>query len=174
MSHLTQDNIKVVIDQILDAMTELDAFFTGDPRRPNVGPPARETDLQALEQHWERSLPPSYRLTLSVYNGVSCIWARIPLLSTQEIIEDRHDTTTFEEPFPNLWKFIFACGTESYDALTFDGSTAQPNGEMEVVELSEEGEGQRWPTFYAFLTGLLTKILQELASEKADREGLPT
>lgn len=172
MPKMMHDEIQVLLNRIIHAITELDGYFEEVPVEPEVGPPATEDELASLEQYWGHSLPPSYRRALSVYNGISQIWADVPLLSTQEIVEDSNDSTTFEEPFPNLWRFVFACSTDSYDALCFDVSKAGADGEMPVVELSDEGEGQRWESFDVFLTSLFGKLMEEISQEKADRDKL--
>ena len=82
------------------------------------------------------------------------------------------DISTFKEPFPDLYRYIFACGTESYDALAFDATGVGDDREMPVVELSDEGVGNRWPKFDAFLESYLASLEEEIRREKADRERL--
>lgn len=172
MPALTKEKLSVLFEEIGKAITELDSYSNEDPVVPEAGPPATEDQLRALERHWGRPLPPSYRRALSVHNGFSPLWNNVPLLSTDDIIQNRWDTTTFEEPFPRLWKSIIACGDESYDALAFDTSKVQADGEMAIVELSDEGEGERWSDFDLFLEKLLAKLKEEIGDEKADRKEL--
>ena len=172
MAGLAPDEIRTLFAEIVAAITELDTFYSEDPVKPQLGPPATEEQLAALERHWGVPLPPSYRNALAVHNGVSVFWNEVPLLSTDQIVHNQYDTSTFEEPFPKLWKTIFACEDESYDALAFDRARAKPDGEMPIVELSDEGVGERWPNFDVFLKKLLSKLQEEIRSEKADRESL--
>jgi hypothetical protein len=41
--------------------------------------------------------------------------------------------------FPGLWKWIFACGTDSHDALAFDPARIAGDRDIEVVHLSPRG-----------------------------------
>lgn len=172
MSNEIRQDMQELLDQIVDAIKELDSYYEDEPTLVQTSPPATESELAALERHWGRILPPSYRCALSIYNGFSKVWAEVPLLSTSEITENYKDTITFKEPFPSFWRFIIACDNESYDALCFDTATTQRDGEMNVVQLSDEGEGERWRNFEEFLKDRLVKLRDEISAEKADRESL--
>lgn len=169
MALISQNETKALIDEIVDLSVKLDRYYEKDPILPVVESPANKEELAMLEKHWGCFLPPFYRQVLTAYNGISKIWSDVPLLSTHEIIEDQVDITTFEEPFPDLWKYIFVCGAESYDALCFDGSKREENNDMPVIELSDDGIGRKWANFYVFLTYRLDMLKKELIQEEIDR-----
>jgi hypothetical protein len=170
---MTTEQMKELLDLLIEATYERNRFSDEDATRPEPGPPATPERLAALERHWGRRLPPSYRQLLGIYDGMTQFWFEIPLLSTQDIIDDTHERSTFEEPFPELWKWIFACGTESYDALAFDTAQTADDGEMAVVLVGDEGEDERWPTLEAFLQDHLARVQAQLEQERADRKDLP-
>lgn len=164
--------MKELLDEIAESVFELDKYYSETPGRPIKGPPATSNQLAELERHWQISLPPSYREALSAYNGMTSFYFDIPLLSTQEIIEDVNDSKTFEEFFPQLWRYLFAYGTESYDAFAFDPTRVSDDGEMEVVQIGEMGEQKRWQRFDLFLQDYLKKLKQDIENERADRAKL--
>lgn len=170
---MTEEQMKTLLDRLMEASFERDRYFEEDAAPPVPGPPASPEQLAALERHWGRRLPPSYRKLLGIYNGITKFWFDVPLLSTQDVIDDTQEMHLLEEPFPELWRWAFACTTESYDALTFDPSQLGDDGEMEVVLIGDEGEDTRWPTLEAFLQDQLSRVEAELAKEQADRANLP-
>lgn len=122
-------------------------------------PPAAPVQIAALEQHWGRRLPPAYRTLLGRHNGDIRLWFDVRLLSTGDILADRHGGRRFADRFPALWRWIFACGTGSQDALAFDPSQVDGSGEMAVIQLSHTGEGRRWPSLFALVQELMGKLL---------------
>lgn len=130
----------------------------GGMRRPAV-PPAAPDQIAALEQHWGRRLPPAYRSLLGYHDGGVGLWFDVRLLSTRDIIKDRHEGCMFADRFPALWRWIFARGTGSPDALAFDPSQVDDHGEMAVVQLSHDGEGQRWPSLPALVQELMGRLI---------------
>lgn len=123
-------------------------------------PPAAPPQIDALEQHWGHRLPPGYRALLGHHNGGVRLWFDARLLSIGDIIADRHEGCRFADRFPALWRWIFARGTESQDALAFDPSQVDGSGEMAVVQLSHDGEGQRWPSLFALVRALLDRLTE--------------
>jgi hypothetical protein len=59
------------------------------PNEQQLGLPATEEQIAALEQRVGRPLPPSYRTFLSLYNGWRQVDGETDLLSTDEILEGR-------------------------------------------------------------------------------------
>lgn len=135
----------------------------GGWRRAAV-PPAAPVQIAALEQHWGGPLPPGYRALLGHHNGGVQLWFDARLLSTGDIIADRHEGCRFADRFPALWRWIFARGTESQDALAFDPSQVDGSGEMAVVQLSHDGEGQRWPSLFALVQELTGRLSRDSAT----------
>jgi len=110
------------------------------------GPPASADQIAALERHWGRPLPSLYRRLLAKHNGVSRLWFDVALLSIGTIIDGSCEMRAFEATAPDHWRWIFACGTESRDALAFDPFLASDDGELPVVHLGEDGVVARWPS----------------------------
>ena len=123
-------------------------------------PPAAPPQIDALEQHWGRRLPPAYRALLGHHNGGVRLWFDVRLLSTGDIIADRHEGCRFADRSPALWQWIFARGTGSQDALAFDPSQVDGSGEMAVVRLSRDGERQRWSSLAALVQELMHRLLE--------------
>jgi hypothetical protein len=171
MAPKTQAEIKSLLDTITKAIVERDTFFEPDPAKPISNLPATEKELAKLSEYWGLVLPASYRLALLASNGITRFWHDLSLLSTLEVVEDKYDVKSFQEFFPKLYRFVFACGKDSYDAFAFDPS-AKTEGELAVVQLGDEGESGRWPSFSLFLEDYLTKLQEEIAKERADREKL--
>lgn len=170
---MTEEELRALLDRLVEATLERDRYYDENPARPELGPPATPEQISALELHWQRRVPPSYRKLLGICNGMTKLLLDVALLSTQELIDDVPGLETFEEPFPELWKWIFACAGDSYDALAFDPTQTRDDGEMAVVLIGDEGEAERWPSLEDFLQSLVARVEAEAAGEKADRENLP-
>jgi hypothetical protein len=123
------------------------------------GLPASPDQIAALERHWGRSLPPLYRRLLAMHNGVPRLWFDVALLSIGTIIDGSREMRAFEATAPAHWRWIFACGTESRDALAFDPSQASDDGELPVVHLGEAGVVARWPSLAAVLQDLFSRLV---------------
>jgi len=164
--------MKDLLDDIMRVTGERDAFFSS-PQVPAVpGPPATPADLAALQTYWGQPLPPSYRAALEVYDGIGAFWVGAPLLSAKALVNGEEEAEGFEEPFPTLWKSVVIRDDDSYDAIALDLSTKGDDNEVEVVQLSVDGEERRWPTFRAFLEALLEQTTKERDQERADRANL--
>src|SRR5262249_2793133 len=148
---MARERLSALIECLVAATAMRDRYFEEHAPVPALGPPATQEQLDALAHHWKLTLPPSYREFLSQHNGMTRFWFDIPLLSTDQIVGDTQGVGTFEEPFPELWRTIFACDMGSYDALTFDPASSTAEGEFAVVLVGDEGEDERWPTFGEFL-----------------------
>ncbi|MCA9648299.1 MAG: SMI1/KNR4 family protein [Myxococcales bacterium] len=170
---MTEEQLRELLHRLVEATFARDQYYEEDAARPELSQPATPEQISALERHWGRRLPPSYRKLLGICNGMTKFLLDVALLSTQELIDDVPGLETFEEPFPDLWKWIFACAGDSYDALAFDPSQTRDDGEMAVVLIGDEGEAGRWPSLEDFLQSLVARVEAELASERADRENLP-
>lgn len=129
-----------------------------ETRRESV-PPAAPPQIAALEQHWGRRLSPAYRGLLGYHNGGVRLWFDVHLLSTGDIIAQRHEGGRFAERFPALSKWIFARGAGSQDALAFDPSQVDEAGEMAVIQLSHDGEGQRWSSLPVLVQELMRRLI---------------
>jgi hypothetical protein len=136
----------------------LEACADGDAGTRAAGPPASDDQIEALERHWGRRLPPLYRRVLGVHNGIPRLWFDVALLSVETIIGGSREMRAFEATSPAHGRWIFACGTESRDALAFDPSQAADDGELAVVHLSEAGVVARWPSLKAVLQELTTRL----------------
>jgi hypothetical protein len=123
------------------------------------GPAATPDQLAALERHWGRRLPPLYRRVLAMHNGVPRLWFDAALLSIETIIEGGREMREFEAAAPDHWRWIFARGTESRDALAFDPFHASSDGELPVVHLGESGVVARLPSLGSVLQDLFTRLL---------------
>lgn len=151
--------------QIENALVHLLKAVNRDRQASDVGtqraavPPAAPAQIAALEQHWGRRLPPAYRTLLGHHDGGVKLWLDVRLLSTGDILTDRHEGSRFADRFPERWKWIFARGTESQDALAFDPFQVDDHGEMAVVQLSQDGEGQRWSSLPALVRNLMHRLL---------------
>ncbi|NTX03417.1 SMI1/KNR4 family protein [Myxococcus sp. CA040A] len=165
---LRLDEMRSLLDQIVDTLTRRNAFYENLPR-PIPGPPAPAHELRALEKHWGFKLPSGYEQALTLHDGIRNFYFDVPLLSAREVLKDAMNMGTFKEPFPELWRSIFACGTDSYDAFAFDPRHVSAEGELEVVRLADTGEEERWPDFESFLKGYLAKLQQQLEKEQKDR-----
>ena len=148
------------------AIAQRDPDLSSDT--PQINPGATNSEIDLLEKYWGIRLPPSYANLLKAANGMTYFWYDNPLLSTQEIIEDTFETETFEEPFPKLYRYIFSCGTEDYDAFAFDPSQVSSDGELSVVALNDEGEAGRWSSFEVFLKIYLRWVNASLKDENAN------
>jgi hypothetical protein len=122
------------------------------------GLPASPDQMAALERHWGRQLPPLYRRVLARHNGDHRLWFDVALLSIGTIIDGSREMRAFKTAAPEHWRWIFACGTESRDALAFDPAHASDDGELPVVHLSEAGVVARWPSLAAVLQTLFTRL----------------
>lgn len=154
---MTEDHTKKLLKRLLETTRESDPDGGGSATRQEPGPPATPEQIAALERHWGHRLPPLYREVLETYNGRFRLWFDVRLLSTQDILDEADELRTFEES-PH-WGWIFACGTESHDALAFDPSPVGDNGEMAVVHVSDDGAGKRWPSIGALMNEIGTWLL---------------
>lgn len=136
----------------------LRASAGGDAGASAAGLPASVDQLAALERHWGRQLPPLYRRVLSIHNGIPRLWFDVALLSIGTIIDGSREMRAFEATSSARWRWIFACGTESPDALAFDPSQPRDDGELPVVHLSGAGEARRWPSLEAVLQELCNQL----------------
>ncbi len=149
---MTHGSIEHMLDFLLRACTG------GDAGASAARPPASDGQITALERHWGRRLPPLYRRVLGVHNGIPRLWFDVALLPVETIIDRSREMRAFEATSPAHWRWIFACGTESRDALAFDPSRAADDGELAVVHLSEAGVVARWPSLGALLQELTTHL----------------
>ena len=164
--------MKDLLDNIIRASAERDAFFSA-PHIPAVpGSPVTPVDVAALQAYWRQPVPPSYREALEVYDGIQEFWVGRPLLSAKQLIDGEDEAEGFEEPFPSLWRAVVIRDEDSYDAIALDLGTRREDDEVEVVQVSSDGEERRWPTFREYLESLLEDTMKERDREAADRANL--
>lgn len=123
------------------------------------GLPASADQIAALERHWGWQLPPLYRRLLAKHNGAPSLWFDVELLSTGTIIDGSRKMRAFKATAPQHWRWIFACGTQSRDALAFDPFRASDDGELPVVHLGEAGEVARWPSLHPLVERVLCRTV---------------
>jgi SMI1/KNR4 family protein SUKH-1 len=139
-----------------------------------LGLPASDAEIQALEGAVQHALPPSYKAFLRQHNGWRSVSGGAMLLPTSEhsrpwvakriaSIRDH-----FREFFPNVSlddAFFVMLGQDEKDFAYLDLSSRGDGGELEVVYADlEEGEVDRYPDFAAYLEKT-AQIAQELVDE---------
>ena len=173
MLQLTREELKELWVRRANATEERYKYLTAEPMRPKEGPPASESQLRAVEARWGIPLPPTYRMFLSLYNGVEKFANEDPLLSTDQILAwDVQEWTPMHEVDRELAKTHFVGDEYSSAFFSFDFRTPQPDGEMEVVIAWDNGATARHANLVAFLESHLGVLLKGIEQEKADREGL--
>lgn len=170
---ITIDKLKSLWSEITEAMQERYSYLTEAIVRPVEYSPATPEQLEALKKYWGFALPPSYRLFLSLYNGVENFAYSTPLLSIEQIMQsDEDDWDVVDELDPDLVKFVFAGGAYSDLFFCFDFRTAKSDGEYEVVIFTIDGNQERHASFMDFLQTYLDTLRAGIVLEKADRDGL--
>jgi hypothetical protein len=124
-----------------------------------TGLPASPDQIAALERHWGLRLPPMHRRLLAMHNGHPRLWFDVALLSIGEIIDGSREMRAFEAKAPEHWRWIFACGTESRDALAFDPFGPPKDGDLPVVRLGETGVVASWPYLGDMVSDLLHRTI---------------
>lgn len=172
MLRLTLDELKQLLADIAEAMRERYSYLKDEVVQPEGAAPASPIELQELERHWGFALPASYRMLLSLHNGMRRFAYKAPLLSTHEIIAANTDWEVVDELDPDLVRSVFA-GDPDYDLFfAFDFRKPPIEDELEVVIFTADGAQERHPTLVAFLQSYLNALKAAIEGEKADRDGL--
>jgi hypothetical protein len=155
---------------------ELNAAYErllGLPSEQLLGPPAAEAEIADFEGWIGFSLPPTYRVFLSLHNGWRCFQADISLLSIAEqrqgeaadfIASWKADSWVKAEPLVIEGLVI---GIELYTAKAYitDASHTDDRGEMEVVYYNNF-ETDRYPDFFAMLQKKAEYMEEFIAEEQ--------
>lgn len=167
------EDIKLLLDSIIEASYELDGFYRETPHRPKPGNPASATELKRLDAHLAKlgfRAPQSYRQALSIYNGIEdMLGTRYSLLSIDAVInKDYKLIPEMVQDYPSSSSFVI-CAGNTPDFVGFDVDTAADDGDYEVVWVMGDGSMSRDDNFESFLNGYLGALKKNIADEKKDR-----
>jgi hypothetical protein len=173
---MNKEEMKHLLDQIIEMKYQVNTFFYEDPVRPLPGRPASEQDLDQLEGHLTQKglkAPTDYRLFLSVYNGIKDVLGpAYSLLSLQDVIAEQHGIIEeLAEEFPSCVKFVIGAGNTP-ELTGFDVSTSPEDGNYEVTWISAEANEWRSKNFQDFLVKYLALLERRVSLQKKDRENL--
>lgn len=176
-SALTDHQMKELLDSFIEAKAEENQYYSSTVgQRPKPGLPATEAALWALDQYLlakNLRAPEAYKQFLRIYDGVELILYPLSLYPISKVI-GKHDfiEAMFDE-HPGCRDFVIAGGgTRSGDIVAFDVESEAPNGDYDVVWLTESGGVERDPDFVSFLRAYLKVTEETIAKEKADRANL--
>jgi SMI1 / KNR4 family (SUKH-1) len=165
--------MKKLLDQIIDAKYEENTFFYAKPQRPRPNAPATDDDLRRLDTYLASKglhAPPSYRMFLSIYNGIQNVLGDgYSLLSVDEVIEKKF--TMMQEnvdEFPTLCDFVIAAG-DTPNFFGFDSATPAGGKGYQLVEISAEALQWRLVSFEDFLVALLAVMEKRIRAAQAAR-----
>jgi len=173
---MTKEDMKELLDRIIQAKYEENRYFYDDPTRPRPGKPATADDLRQLDAYLAKKgleAPADYKLFLSIYDGIDEVFGRsYALLSVREVVADEYDLLPENvEEFPSYCEFVIATG-DTPNFFGFDVSTSAADGGYEVVEVDADGGEWRLKNFADFLVSYLAVLEQRVENERRDREGL--
>jgi len=166
--------LEQVVAKILQRQSELDTLLEEDSEQ-QLGPPASDAALDALEQQAGFPLPPDYRLFLSMHDGWSAFNGQNDLLSTtqrqtrlfQRSIE-RTKEIQREQNDPAVDGFIIEASTSDTDIAFLDPARHRTDGTMDVVRWdARASEYERVPSFEAYLAKHLEFLERWIAEEKS-------
>jgi hypothetical protein len=173
---MEKEAMRQLLDSIVEARRKEDSFLYEQPVFPEPGPPASESDLLRLDTHLASlglQVPESYRMAMSIYNGIDHLFEEdFGLLPIDAVVERRYNLLrALEKMVPNCCRFVIAAGNVP-DIIGFDTSAPAADGGYEVVSVGSDGSQWRTPTFEKFLTEYLAVRQEAIASEEKDRQGL--
>jgi hypothetical protein len=173
---MTPDQMRQLVDEMLDTQFLTDRSSVDQPRRGQPGPPASAVDLQRLATHLAShgiAFPPSYLQFLSLFDGIEGFrrLESFDLRSVAVILSEAEDDEEELEDFAPVNRFVIGTGYATA-VVGFDPSSVDPLGEMKVVEFSVDGDATEHASFEAFLQFNLELFREILAREQADRAGL--
>src|SRR5688572_16623494 len=157
---MPENTLELLIREIADAKRKYDQLVFGEERPRTLGLPADPAQLDALEQHLGRALPPSYRAFLELHNGWDEFSGGSKLLAVEDHGRDwvceriAYWDDLFEDDSVN--PFQRGClpvlfGEDENHFLVLDPHTAREDGEMEFIDLDYTEELARYSTFNEFL-----------------------
>lgn len=164
MNQLSESQMKEVLRRTVDALRKLNELWgLDDPVSPR--PPATQLALRKLAATVPFPLPPSYVQLLCIHDGIDNFYGiRGQLLPSSY----RLDFPNFERDW-NRPHLLFFVEDDDFNAVAFDTNMRNPECEMEVVEIAENIDSDRWPSLSDFLIGYMERIENWLANEQADR-----
>lgn len=164
------------MDRIIEAKYIENTFFYDSPKRPKPGDPASEDDLRLLDRYLARNnlrAPNSYKLFLSIYNGIEHVLGEsYSLLSVDAVVGEKYKI--LEEnivEFPELCKFVIAAGNTP-NFIGFDISNSPGEGNYPVVEVAADGSQWKLKSFEDFLLSYLAVLERNISAQIKDRENL--
>ncbi|MDR5769327.1 MULTISPECIES: SMI1/KNR4 family protein [unclassified Caballeronia] len=165
-----------LLQKLSDTKFKLNGYFSDDPVRPRLRPPASGGDLAALDAFLQARnlvMPASYRLFLSTSNGVSSLMNdELSLLSALEVARDDHGLLPeMVDEYPACSQFVIGAGNTP-ECVSFDVDTSPSKHGYEVVWISSIGEQWRHDNFEAFLKGYLSVLERRVAAQQKDRKNL--
>lgn len=173
---MNAQKMKETLDSIMKAKFKADSFFFEEPPRPKAGKPATLESLRELDHHFTElglKVPASYRLALSIYDGIeNFLGEGYNLLPVRDVI--RNEFEFFEEDlveFPNCCQFLIA-SAKTHAFMSFDVSSSSEGAGYQVVEVSSEGTEYRTDNFDNFINKYLATLEETIADEEKDRQNL--
>ena len=172
---MTDEDMKQLIQDIMEAQYEADRFSDDLATRATAHPPATSEELERLRQHLTSrglSLPPSFAQFLRIHNGIADFLPSMELsLRSADMIEGACESDTEWKHISPAHRFVFASG----DTAAFAGfvpDTADEQGEMRIVMVTESAETTEYDNFEEFLSDQLDYYNDVINAERADRAHL--
>lgn len=164
MSRLTGLQMEAVLNRSIEVLRRLDDLW--DLKHPpHPHPPASAEALAKLGALVPWKFPPSYIQLLRIHDGIDNFYGiNGELLSSAQRLTP-HD-------FESEWRrsqLLFFIMDDDWNAVAFDTTTRNSDGEMEVLEIAENVDSDRWPSLADFLVGYKHRLEGWLAGEEADR-----
>jgi hypothetical protein len=163
-TQLSDEEMAGVVRRIALTMSKLNGFW-GMRDEVCLHPGASSKQIDALASSVKHPLPPSYKQLLRLFNGIDDIYGlRGKLLPT----DFRKTVPDFDLSWRRPTYLVFIAD-EDWNAVAFDALKRKSDGEMEVIEIAENIDADRWSSLSAFLIGYLQRLEGWLATEQADR-----
>lgn len=142
-----------------------------------LGPPASEESIQALEVRLNVSLPPSYRIFLKLHDGWRMAGAAIDLLSLEDMLAGpraeriRRWQKTEGEAGDHMAAngLVIAEGAIGPTKLILDTSTVDASGEWLLVR-NHKGPEETYESFLAWLEDSVEMYRFLLSGEPVDEQ----
>lgn len=141
---------KRVYDAVKEGMRTRSLFYAsiGLPDEQKLGAPSNEDQLSNLELKLERSLPPSYKMFLRLYNGWHMVDAETDLLSIEEMLTGSRAAKikTWQQQAEKWGDIVAARGLVighsniSQSRIILDPTTINLDGEWRLIEIYKDEE----------------------------------
>jgi len=164
MQNLTESQMEEVLQITAQALRQLNEFW-GLKDQVVLRPPAAPQVLSDLAASVRFPLPPSYLRLMSLHDGIDNFYGiRGHLLHSRF----RHIFPDFDKEWkrPQMWVFI---ADNDWNAVAFDTNTRNAEGEMEVLEIADNIDADRWLSLTDFLIAYRQRMETWVATEQADR-----